>query len=320
MPFITCADRRIESGGGSVLDSLERAGIRIPSSCRSGHCRSCVVHLKSGSPGPNAQFGLNNRQRKLNYFLACQYQPDKDIEVELLDDTHRRPATLVEKSLLNEQVLRVRLQAPIDWRAGQFLTVWRDDAIGRIYSIASLPEDGYIELHLRRRNGLVSGWLEHELAPGENCEISLPRGDCHYSPAMPGQPLVLVGAGTGLAPIYGVLRQALADGHHGPITLYTCAGAPELLYLQDNLERLAAQYPALQVLSVVRRNPRGQENVITADLARLIEQQHPRLRGCLVYLCGPPDMVQQLREQCFMQGAHHCDIFFDGFEPYRTAV
>ncbi|MFV8818408.1 2Fe-2S iron-sulfur cluster-binding protein [Haliea sp. E17] len=318
MPTITCADRCIETGGGSVLDSLERAGIQIPNSCRSGHCQSCVVHLKSGETKPLAQLGLNLRQRRLNYFLACQYQPDTDIEVELLDDRQRRRATLLEKTVLNERVMRIRLQAPIDWRAGQYLTLWRNGASGRIYSIASLPEDGYIELHLRRRNGLVSGWIENELVPGDECEIGLPQGDCHYSPTMPGQPLVLVGSGTGLAPVYGVLRQALADGHHGTITLYACAGEPDTLYLQGQLRRLAGTHPGLSVVPVVRRNPQQHGDVVTAELEELLEQRHPRLRGSLIYLCGPPGMVARLREQCFMQGAHYSDIFFDSFEPFEN--
>ncbi len=317
MPFITCADRRIQAGGGSVLDSLENAGIQIPNSCRTGHCQSCLVHLKSGAPQPLSQLGLNRRQRKLNYFLACQFEPDTDIEVELLDERQRRRATLLEKTVLNPRVLRARLQAPIDWRPGQYLTLWRNAASGRIYSIASLPEDGHIELHLRRRNGLVSGWLEHELGPGDECEISLPQGNCHYSPTMPGQPLVLVGSGTGLAPVYGVLRQALAEGHHGSITLYASASTPEMLYLQQHLRRLAELHPGLSVVPVVRRNPENSGGVVTGELPDILRERHPRLRGSLVYLCGAPQLVEELREQCFMQGAHFSDIFCDGFEGYE---
>ncbi|TGD75077.1 2Fe-2S iron-sulfur cluster binding domain-containing protein [Mangrovimicrobium sediminis] len=314
MPVITCQERRIACGDDDVLHSLERAGIEIPSSCRTGHCQSCLAQLKQGELTARAQRGLNERQRALNYFLTCQYRPRDDIEIELLDTHSRRHATLVEKHVLDSRVLRVRLEAEVDWRAGQYLTLWRNTKRGRVYSIASLPAEGCIELHMRRRGGQISGWVEHQLQVGEECAISLPRGDCYYSPAMPGQPLVLVGIGTGLSPVYGVLKQALADGHHGEITLYACAGEPGQLYLLRELRALDDDAGRLNIIPVVRRQAAQLDGALQADITQLLAHNHPSLRGHLVYLCGTPALVAHLQYQSFMQGAHHSDIFCDPFE------
>ncbi len=314
MPVIICQERRIDSRGDDVLQSLERAGIGIPSGCRTGRCQNCLAQLKGGSPPPLAQRGLNSRQRDLNYFLACQYQPESDIEIELLDLNCRRTAILVEKQELNARVLRVRLRAEVDWRAGQYLTLWRTPLKGRPYSIASRPEEGFMELHVRRRGGLVSGWLEHELDTGDECLVSLPRGDCFYSPAMPGQSMVLVGMGTGLSPVYGVLKQALVDGHHGDICVYACAGEPGHFYLLRELQALSAQSERLRVVPVVRRDADRLADAQQEDVAALLASRHPNLRGQLVYLSGEPAQVARLHYQCFMQGAHPGNIFSDPFE------
>jgi len=314
MPVITCQEHRIESSGIPLLESLEHAGIPIPASCRTGRCQSCLVQLKNGCIPPAAQRGLSDRQRELNYFLACQCSPESDIEIDLLDNSCLRTAILVDKRLLNKRVLRARFRADVDWRAGQYLTLWRSEREGRVYSIASRPDEGFLELHVRRRNGCVSGWLEHQLQVGDRCQINLPRGDCYYSPAMPRQPVILIGLGTGLAPVYGVLKQALADGHHGAITVYVAAKTPSQFYLLDELEALCQQHEALHLVAVARRCATDRADVCEADLAELIAQRHAHLRGHLIYLCGQPAIVKRLYQQCFMRGAHTSDIFCDPFD------
>ncbi|MEE2730613.1 MAG: 2Fe-2S iron-sulfur cluster binding domain-containing protein [Pseudomonadota bacterium] len=318
MPTITYQHQQITlESGENLLEGLEHAGVEVPCSCSSGVCHGCMAQALAGTVPAEAQMGLSANQRRLKYFLTCQCYPKDDLQFTLAGNLEARTtATLVDKQVLNQRVLMVRLQADIDWRAGQHTILWRTETRGRAYSIASSPDDGFVELHVRRRpNGLVSHWLEHELAVGDQCQISPATGDTYYSPAMPGQPLLLVGTGTGLAPLTGVLRQALNDGHHGEIYLYAAAGEPQYLYMVDELRALAQQHADLHYFPVVHRNPERQPDLLLGDLVELIPQRHPRLRRHLVYLCGAEPMVEFLKEYCFYRGALMEDIFIKTFSP-----
>lgn len=301
----------------NLLDGLERAGVEAPSSCSSGICHGCMAQALSGTVPPDAQRGLTDHQRRLNYFLTCQCYPEADLQFTLAGNLNARTAaTLVDKRVLNQRVLRVRLQAEIDWRAGQHIILWRTPTRGRTYSLASTPEEGFLELHVRRRpNGLVSHCLEHQLGIGEQIQISPATGDTYYSPAMPGQPLLLVGTGTGLAPLSGILKQALNDGHHGEIFLYAAAGEPHQLYLCDELNALAEHHRDFHYYPVVHRNQNNLPNLLQGDLVDLIPRRHPKLRRFLVYLCGAPTMVEALQKYCFFNGAYMEDIFIKTFSP-----
>lgn len=318
MPTITYENQQIIlSSNENLLDALERVGIEVPCSCSSGICHGCMAQVLEGTIPEAAQNGLTANQRRLNYFLTCQCHPETDLHLTLINNFEARiTATLIEKRILNNRVLRARLKADVDWRAGQHIIIWRTETRGRAYSIASSPDDQYIELHVRRRpDGLVSHWLEVELGIGEQCQISPATGDTYYSPAMPGQPLLLVGTGTGIAPLSGILKQALKDGHHGDIFLYAAAGEPKQLYMVDELTALAKTHPDLHYYPVVHRNPDHHPNVLEGDLLDLIPRRHPKVHRHLVYLCGAQLMVEALRDHCFSNGAFMEDIFIKTFSP-----
>lgn len=312
---ISIQDQRLETQGGNVLDCLERAGFSIPNNCRTGHCLACLAKLDSGELPKDAQRGLSAHQRRKNYFLACQFYPINDVEVSLLPKTKSWQATLIERETIHPQVLRVRLRSNVDWLAGQYITVWRSELEGRVFSIASSPEEGFIELHLKRRNGIISGWLENSLKIGDQFEIGTPQGDCYYSPAMPKQPLILIGMGTGLAPTYGILKQALTDPYHGDITLYAVSKTASQLYMMDELNALSKEYPELTVIPVAKRRFKNDQydSILEGTITNLIAERHKKLKGHLIYLCGPPGKVERLKDLCFMQGAAMSDIFCDAF-------
>lgn len=318
MPTIVCEDQQIAlESGENLLEGLEKAGIEVPCSCSSGICLGCMGQALEGNIPAAAQVGLSENQRRLNYFLPCQCYPETDLNFTLACNLEARStATLIEKRVLNERVLLARFEADIDWRGGQHIIIWRTETRGRTFSIASTPDDGLIEFHVRRRpNGLVSHWLEHELEVGAQCQFSPATGDTYYSPAMPGQPVLMVGTGTGLAPLSGILRQALNDGHHGEINLYAAAGEPHQLYLVNELLALAEKHRDLKVHFVVHRNPDNLPNLLEGDLVDIIPNLHPKMRRHLVYLCGAQPMVDALKEHCFFAGAMDWDIFIKTFSP-----
>jgi NAD(P)H-flavin reductase len=221
-------------------------------------------------------------------------------------------------------VLRVELSVPegFEYRAGQFLQVERAGGVMRPYSIASLPGSPHLELHVALwAGGAMSQWLR--TATGQPVTLRGPFGECFYLEREPERPLLLAGTGTGLAPLLGVTRAALAAGHRGPIHLYHGSTSAAGLYLWSELGELVAAAPQLRVLGSVLPTPGEPQPAAAAPEARQALRYEPLDRlilddpldcfACRVYLCGDPELVQRLRKRVYLCGAPlariHCDPF-----------
>jgi len=296
----------------SVLDALLRHGVPVANSCRSGACQSCLMRASTGTVPPAAQQGLKATLVEQGYFLSCVCRPAGDLE--LADPGGLDlPATLETLERLTPTVLRARIRtaARLVYRAGQYVTLLRADGLARSYSLASLPDDDTLELHIRRAPmGRMSGWLFDHARAGEPVTVRGPAGDCFYTPGNPDQPLLLAATGTGLAPLAGICRDALRQGHRGLIRLYHGAVTPDGLYLRDELSALARENPNVEYSPVVLRDGDGLE---TGAIDGVIARNHPKLTGWRAFVCGDPAIVQKLRKKLFLAGIASREIFADAF-------
>ncbi|MEE9253411.1 MAG: FAD-binding oxidoreductase [Pseudomonadales bacterium] len=227
------------------------------------------------------------------------------------------PATVTTVDVLAPEVRRIVLQpaTPLFYHPGQFLNLRRSDGVVRSYSIASVPRLlEPIELHIERQpGGRFSSWVFESLCAGEVVDFQGPNGSCFYVPGRPDTPMLLVGTGTGLAPLIGIARDALHDGHRGPIHLYHGSRSSAGLYLRDWLSREADRHSNLHYVPCLSgktaangcRAGRADDNAL-ADF--------PDLTDWRVYLCGYPPMVHGMREKAYLAGASLGDIYADAFE------
>ncbi len=308
--------------GETVLDCLTRKGATIPSSCRSGVCQTCLMHATAGVPPSAAQNGLKPTLCAQGYFLACLCRPQETMVIALPgeDVSPRTSAVIVAKEALNADILRLSLRClrPFDYRAGQFAHLLRPDGLIRSYSLAGLPRpDGVIEFHIRRLpGGAMSTWIHNTLCVGDSIEVAGPYGNCFYLPAASSQGMLLIGTGSGLAPLWGIISDALDQGHTGPIRLYHGSWRPEGLYLVEALHRLAAKHPNFTYVPCVDADTLPEYREGRADL--IAHADLPNLKGWRIYLCGHPDMVKSARKRAFLAGASMQDIYSDPFllSPY----
>jgi len=110
------------------------------------------------------------------------------------------------------------------WQAGDLALVMPPAPDGglvqpRAYSIASLPEEGCLHLLVRlRRNeagqpGLASGWLTHA-TPGTLIPLRLRSHPAFHLADNASRPLILIGAGTGIAGLRAHLLARIQRGEH----------------------------------------------------------------------------------------------------------
>jgi CDP-4-dehydro-6-deoxyglucose reductase len=318
MPEIHFGGRSyVLSEGQSVLDCLLGHGVSVPHACRAGICQACLMRAEEGIPPEAAQQGLKPTLKADNHFLACLCKPEKNLTVALPESGRARVrATVVGMELLNAEVMRVSFKShdPLDYRAGQFIELFSDESLGRSYSLASVPsEDRHLQIHVRRfPQGKVSGWVHDTLRPGQAVDIRGPNGECFYLPDRPEQGLLLIGTGTGLAPLYGIIRDALGQGHRGPIRLFHGSRHPNGLYLTDELRDLSRVFPNFDYTPSLSGGEAPQ-GYVAGRAHEIALREVPRLDGWRVFLCGHPDMVKITQKQAFLAGASMGDIYSDPF-------
>ena len=302
------------ASGETVLEALLRQGVDVAHSCRAGACQSCLLRAACGPVPKESQKGLKATLVEQGYFLACVCRPEGDLTLEPAGGLAvlGRIAAL---ERLTETVLRARVETevPLEYRAGQYITLSRADGLARSYSLASLPEDGALELHVRRApQGKMSGWLFDEARKDDPVSVRGPAGDCFYVGGAADQPLLLAGTGTGLAPLVGICRDAVRQGHQGPIRLFHGATRPSGLYLREELTELAREETNVTYTPVVLEGGED-EGIATGALDKVIAATHPKLGGWRGFVCGDPATVGVLRKKLFLAGMASREIFADAF-------
>lgn len=327
MAQLTCGERRLTlASGETLLDALGRAGVRVANSCRAGACQSCLVQVTRGAVPERAQLGLKDSLRSRGFVLACQAVPTSDLEVSVDAAQKLEVAARVQRvTRLSEDVLcvHVRVAGSLGHHAGQFLTLIREDGLARPYSIASRPDDyggELVELHVRTLvGGRMSQWLASEPAQGAGVRVRGPSGECFYVAGKPEQPLVLAGTGTGLAPLWGIVRDALAAGHRGPIQLWHGARTPSGLYLQSELRELTRSHKNFSyhacVLEddVTRIASERSDPPQVGKLDELLLKAVADISSARFFLCGDAVLVQKLKRGLFVRGASLKEIYADAF-------
>ncbi|UTF59877.1 2Fe-2S iron-sulfur cluster binding domain-containing protein [Gilvimarinus sp. DA14] len=301
--------------GASLLDTLLQNGYQVPYSCRAGVCQSCLVQAQQGPIPAQAQLGLSDTQKAKQLLMSCRCDLQSDMQIQLYDPRNEQvQAEVTALTPLSERVLELQLQCDLKFRAGQHITLWRDQQIARCYSIASLPADGRIALHIGLQpNGRFSQWARQHLQKGSILPLTGPAGDCYYRDDDPDRALLFAGTGTGIAPLYAIARDALSQGHRGDITILYCGVSTTALYWRQALQDLAQANPQISLQCLVQREARIPETQL-ADAYDYVKQTFKDLHRHRIYLCGAPSFVQKMRKQCFLKGAKPREVYFDAFE------
>ncbi len=99
----------------------------------------------------------------------------------------------------------------------------------RFYSLASSTEDGVLEICVRKQpGGLCSGFL-HGLTAGGTIDAFI-KSNPGFRPMRGSAPLILIGAGAGIGPLVGIIRQ---NAKRRPVHLYWGGRHPSSDFLYE---------------------------------------------------------------------------------------
>ncbi|MFC6670866.1 2Fe-2S iron-sulfur cluster-binding protein [Marinobacterium aestuariivivens] len=318
--------------GETLLEALEREGLRMRRSCRNGVCEICEISLLQGQLQQRyPQRLLDGDPCKPSLALACTSVPLTDISVKIKG--LKLPGEVAVKKLncdiasvevLNRDVYRVRLHLPatasqaMTFHAGQYLDICLPNGRKASFSIASAPDQGRdVELHIRLMpDSEMSRAVLDYLQQNERVDIEAPKGGCWLDArsVTPGSRLVFAAASTGFSQIKSMVEHLLANQVMNPIRIYWGARNAQDLYhlaLPEQWAREHANVHFVPVVSEPELCPDWIGRFGTLPQAILEDLDH--FEDTHIYASGSPAMVYALLDACEAHGMQESQLHSDVF-------
>lgn len=201
--------------------------------------------------------------------------------------TLRVTAVVAETQDAKSIVFDVPAQQATDfaYKPGQFLTLRLPIGgrhVPRCYSMSSTPglDQGLRVTVKRVAGGRGSNWICDHLRSGDQIEVMPPAGV--FTPRTLQGDFLLLAGGSGITPMFSILRAALSQGQGRLVLLYANRDERSVIF-RDELKALAAAYPTrLQVIHWLD-SVQGVPSV--AQLAELARAGASPQRQA--FICGP---------------------------------
>ncbi len=320
----------VVEGGQSLLSTLGKEGIFIPSACGGkGSCGLCLLKVLSGGGDvlPTETPWLSPEQTAEGVRLSCQLKVKRDMRIEIpleffLVKQFRTTVESITDLTHDIKELRLKLDDPaeITFKAGQFVQVLTPvyehsrEEVYRAYSISSSPADKtHIELQIRLvPEGICTTYIHKYLRQGDELMLNGPYGD--FCLTKNDCKLVFVAGGSGMAPIKSILADMqLKDDKRQTTYFFGAVSQKDLFHLDTmaQFEKDLKNFKFIPALSAPKKddNWKGQTGLIT----QVIEKNLKNADSHEAYLCGSPGMIDASVEVLKNKGIPETLIFFDKF-------
>ena len=261
--------------------------------------------------------------------LLCQATGRTDLLIETFEmraadaaTIKRLPCRIERTQTLSHDVLGVWLQLPVaeafTFEPGQYIDIMLPGGRRRSFSIASPPHDSRpLELHVRRvAGGEFTDRLFHQNPERTLLTMEGPLGHFIYRQDQPpgsAAPMLLIGGGTGIAPLISILRHVIENGVDRELRVYWGVRSERDLYAHARLENLrerAARMRYVPVLSEPTLAWHGRSGWVHAAALQDIDD----LDAYEVYAAGPPAMIEAVQREFKARGVSASRLYFDSFD------
>jgi CDP-4-dehydro-6-deoxyglucose reductase, E3 len=311
-----------------ILAAAIRAGIGLPYGCKDGACGSCKSRLLEGRVihGTHQHKALSVAEEDAGLILPCCATPQTDcvIEARMVPGAGEYPVLKMPCRVLQIQrpapdVVLLKLQLPANqafrYRAGQYVEFILRDGARRSYSMANssahLGTPPAIELHLRHMPG--GKFTDHVFSAMKDKEILRMEGPygSFFLREDSTKPIVLLASGTGFAPIKAIIESMREQSVTRPAVLYWGCRSRADLYLNEWVERTAAEWPMLRYVPVLSE-PKPEDDWCGRSglVHHAVMHDLPDLSGHQVYACGVPIMVESAKRDFVASCGLPADEFY----------
>lgn len=200
------------------------------------------------------------------------------------------------------------LQAEYKYIQGQYLTLKMNvggEEIRRSYSLCSSPAtDKEIRVAVKKVcNGKGSTWINEKLKVGDSVEVMTPMGNFFSTlDANNKKHYVLFAGGSGITPMFSILKTVLAAEPHSRVTLIYGNRDEQSIIFRKQIDQVAADNSMrVKVIHVLENPPAGTDElyrgILLPEKVRAIFDKHVGLSpGNEYFICGPGPMMENVKK------------------------
>ncbi|MDO8969617.1 MAG: 1,2-phenylacetyl-CoA epoxidase subunit PaaE [Saprospiraceae bacterium] len=206
---------------------------------------------------------------------------------------------------------------------GQYLTLKTQingEEVRRSYSICTGAHENDLRVAVKRvESGVFSTWANTHLKVGDYLEVMPPMGN-FFTELSPENEKVYVAfaAGSGITPVMSILRSTLVQEPLSRFILFYGNRSFDTIIFREQLEELKNLYPnRLSVHHVLSRESLGSDlfkgRLDGAKCRRFGEFFFPPAEVDAYFLCGPEEMVFEVKDTLIALGANPKSVHFELF-------
>jgi benzoate/toluate 1,2-dioxygenase reductase subunit len=308
----------------AVADASYRQRINIPLDCRDGACGTCKSFCESGTydAGDYIDEAMTEDEAEQGYVLTCQMVPESDciIRIPATSDVAKTSistylGTLARIEPLSETAIAFSIKldnrSSLGFLPGQYVNIQvpGSDQL-RSFSFSSGPSSDEVGFLIRNTtHGVLTTYLRDRAKVGDEIQFNGPLGSFYLREIK--RPALLLAGGTGLAPFLSMLDKIESTGCEHPVHLvFGVTNEPDLVRLEI-LDGYASRIPNFTYTCCVAAADSDYPN--KGYVTRYMTPD--KLNNGLVdiYLCGPPPMVDAVRNYLSDQGITPASFYYEKF-------
>ncbi len=221
------------------------------------------------------------------------------------------------------------LEADFAFKAGQYLSLEAQingAPVRRSYSLSAAPHENQLTVGIKKiEGGVFSSFANDQLTEGDVLKVAPPEGRFVYVPNNATQQLLLIAAGSGITPIYSILKSCLEKSEQTSISLVYGNKTPKETLFYEELNALEKRYASRFKIHWVYSQsnaPNALFGRIDASIIKYALKQDSNAPEA-VYLCGPENMIKTAQGALIDAGVEKKNIHFELFtasEPESDVV
>lgn len=230
-----------------------------------------------------------------------------------------KPLRVKERIQETPEAVSLVLEIPADlkgkyhYQAGQFVTFFLNiggEQLARSYSLASSPvTDPDFKITVKKvPGGRGSNFLCEQVKAGDTLMTTPPAG-LFFRPSLEakGMHYFLFAAGSGVTPVYSIMKTVLSASPLNHVTLVYGNRNEDTIIYQKEIETWAQKHPAqLDVIHVLSKPgfnwPGRRGRIDRTFLCELLEMPHSGPPAREYYLCGPIEFMHVVRNTLLENG------------------
>lgn len=215
------------------------------------------------------------------------------------------PARVRKITSLNSRSVQIELQLEdgyrLHYRAGQSvcLTVQIGNTLfRRYYAISSSPEENRLTLAIKKIvQGRVSTFVNRDLHVGDRVYLEEPFGDFVLPVDNPfDRRYVMVAAGSGIVPVYSMIKDLLGKSAMSRITLVYCNRSPDEVMYRRELEGLAKRHSGLKIHWHYSRRDGYSQHMPNRLTGEKILSLIADAADAIYYVCAPAGLTKSFMD------------------------